>query len=234
MKGLVAYDSSSDEEADQDPVAPAQNSVHTPTALPQAENLPTDTQNDASVLGVEAAMVGPSMPAYAFEAPLMEDLNDLPSTMSEQDLVRHLTKASHTMQEIPPSPPGSPNPSTDIRLKRFLGLKATGLHFNEDLAKKNSFRNPALFSSLAERAGLDEREQYATSISPSLYGPPELPQTAFKEELARSQQSIRDQQAARKKQAAAAGRRTIDFTSASVSGTASQSSTPGSRQKSGS
>ena len=230
MKGLVAYDSSSDEETEPGDAQATEASV---TAVPHAQSVQTSQQNgiDTVLPAADAAMVGPSMPTEAFENPTIEDLNDLPSTMAEQDLVRHLTQASHSMGAIPPSPPGSPNPATDARLKRFLDLKATGLHFNEDLAKKNSFRNPALFSNLADRVGLGEHEQYATSISPSLYGLAELPPYAYKEELARSQQSMRDQQAARKKQAATAGRRTIDFAAAGASGTSSQTSTPGSQPK---
>lgn len=176
-------------------------------------------------------MVGPVMPTEEFGSASIEDLNDLPSNMSEQDLVRHLTQASHPMRAIPPSPPGSPDPATDARVQRFLDLKVKGLHFNEDLAKKNSFRNPALFSNLAERAGLTEDEQCTTSIPPSVTGFSKPPPFAYKEELARSQQSIRDQQASRKKQASAAGKRTIDFATAGVSGTSSQTSTPGSQRK---
>jgi hypothetical protein len=224
MNGLVAYDSSSDDDAEpvkapRAAVGGATNSASLAHVAPAKNGVDTDE--------TESAMVGPSMPTEITGGSSMEDLDDLPADVSEQDLVRHLTQATHSMKAIPPSPPGSPNPATDARLKRFLALKATGMHFNEDLAKKNSFRNPALLSNLMERTGLSDDDQYANSISRALYQPADLPGFAYKEELARSQQRIRGQQATRKKQAAAVGKRTIEFTSA----TSSQTSTPGSVRK---
>ncbi|ETN38699.1 uncharacterized protein HMPREF1541_06736 [Cyphellophora europaea CBS 101466] len=227
MSGLVAYDSS-DEEVEQAsaPSVPVPTLASAPRETASAPNGATNFTTSANAI---PSLVGPVMPTE--EYPEIEDLNDLPESMSEQDLVRHLTQASHPMTAIPLSPPGSPNAAVEAKFKRFLELKSKGLHFNEDLANKSSFRNPALFSTLMERTGLDGSSQYTTSLPKSVYEPQSFPSYAYKEELARSQQSIRDQQAARKKQASAAGKRTIEFIQAGGSGTSSQKSTPGSQRR---
>lgn len=235
MTGLVAYDSSSDEDTEPQPVVESKNPPQDAVPIHNSESGPADRPiGSTTTTDREAALVGPVMPTEMLDSSLAEDvsvLDDVPDTMSEQDLVRHLTQASHPMTTIPPSPPGSPDPATDVKFKRFLNLKAQGLHFNEDLAKKPSFRNPALLSTLLERAGLSDEAHYATSLPASVYDPGTLPTYAYKEELARRQQSIRDQQAARKKQASAAGKRIIDFAPGGGSATSSQTSTPGSQRK---
>ena len=236
MTTLVAYDSSSDDDAAPETVpaskaSPLRNVASIPSRESDQAGNPIDGMASTDR---EATMVGPVMPNEASEGVLAEGLdvlNEVPDTMSEQDLVRHLTQASHPMTTIPPSPPGSPDPATDAKFKRFLDLKAQGLHFNEDLAKKDSFRNPALLSTLMERAGLSTDAQYATSLPTAVYDPTALPSYAYKDELARRQQSIRDQQIVCKKQASAARKRVIDFTPGGASGTSSQTSTPGSQRK---
>lgn len=216
MNGLVAYDSSSDEERESSKNEPSRQ------AKPNSKN--QDPIKDGFQEDL-VSLIGPTMPTQLPESYGTTSLDELPNSISEQDLIRHLTQASHPMEEIPPSPPASPDPSTETRFKKFLALKAQGLHFNEDLATKSSFRNPALFATLLEKNGLDGSAQYASSLPPSLWNPQSLPAYGYKEELARSQQSIRDQNVARKKQAAATSKRTIEFAPASGSGSVSSSRT---------
>lgn len=227
MNGLVAYDSSSEDEdvnatkfgAKSGDEAIEQKNSATSTA----SNTDVATQNGPDMN--DASMIGPAMPMESSELDESNDLDDISPDMSEQDLIRHLTRSTQPMKAIPPSPPGSPDASIEARFKKYLALKAQGMHFNEDLAKKSSFRNPALFSTLLEKNGLEGSDQYASSLPTSIWDPHALPSYGYKEELARSQQSIRDQQAARKKNAA--GKRTIEFAPATGSGTSSQTSTPG-------
>jgi hypothetical protein len=229
MNGLVAYDSSSDDEA---PDAPSTSgsAAHSKQNAREVASEPAASVSD----GGSVSMIGPTMPAQLhepFDNGLDNDLDNLPDDISEQDLIRHLTQAPRPMIDIPPSPPGSPDPSTENRFKKFLALKAQGLHFNEDLAKKSSFRNPALFATLLEKSGLDSSAQYASTLSLSVWDPQSLPAYGYKEELARSQQSLRDREAARKKQAMAAGKRTIEFTAASSPANSSKASTPDASRK---
>ena len=242
MKGLVDYGSDSDVEdsrtgpkavlatANAPPlnVNAQQKEATKVVATPEA-----DTANSAP-------MVGPSMPTNVDldeDATGHSDEDATPdphlTNLSEQDLVRQLTQASHPMTALPPSPPGSPDSITEAKFKKFLELKARGLHFNEDLAKKPSFRNPALLGTLMSRAGIDGPAQYATSLPASVWDPSALPSYAYKEELMKSQQSIRDSEWARKQKESKIGKRTIDFAPASGSVPSSQHSTPGFRQKSG-
>ena len=229
MTSLVSYESSSDEDEGEKP-SPAPRVSERPALNGEPlrhENRPTvrtaDDYDDDS-----KPMIGPSMSNALLEREDGEgDSPQLPDDLSEQDLVRFLTQASHPMIELPPSPPGSPNLQVEAKFKRFLELKSKGLHFNEDLANKATFRNPALLSTLMDRAGMDAAAQYATSLPTSVWDPRSLPSFAYKEELLRSQQAIRDQEGARKKQASAAGKRTIEFASASRSGASSHTSTPG-------
>lgn len=229
MDSLVSYESSSDGEEGEKPL-PAPSVSEMPALNGDSlrhENAPivrtADGHDDDS-----KPMIGPSM---SHALPEQEDGDghspQLPDDLSEQDLVRFLTQASHPMTELPPSPPGSPNPQVEAKFKRFLELKSKGVHFNDDLAKKTTFKNPALLSTLMDRAGIGPGAQYATSLPASIWDPQSLPSFAYKEELLKGQQAIRDQEGARKKQASAAGKRTIEFASASRSGASSHTSTPG-------
>ena len=230
MNSLVSYESSSDEEELETPrlgqvAAPVSGdhpTVNGGSPQSQAESNVKTTDDDSK------PMIGPTIPHAISE---QEDRGEpdlqLPDDLSEQDLVRFLTQATHPMTELPPSPPGSPNPQIEAKFKRFLELKSKGLHFNEDLAKKTTFRNPAVLTTLMDRAGISGDAQYATSLPKNVWDSESLPPFAYKEELLKNQQAIRDQEAARKKQASAAGKRTIDFTSASRSGASSRTSTPG-------
>lgn len=227
MSGLVAYDSSSEDESYKTVAGPAhaandtRPSVNGSSTEQHISRATEVTDNELS------AMIGPTAPTAEPDRSRIEDLDELPEDMSEQDLIRHLTRAPYPMMTMPPSPPGSPDPATEDRFKKFLDLKAKGMHFNEDLAKKSSFRNPALLSSLLDRNGLDGDNQYATSLPLTVWDPSGLPTYAYKEELARNQQALRDQQTARKKEATLSGRRTIDFAPATGSGSSSRTSTPG-------
>jgi hypothetical protein len=238
MSGLVAYNSSSDDEGPPQnisgtvpaPVAAASSKPGTQPDIGLSRDDQPKVRNEESTPSISMAPIGPMMPTDEDREEQGQYMDQLPDDLSEKDLVRHLTRTSQAMPSIPPSPPGSPNPATEARFKKFLELKAAGLHFNQDLAKKSSFRNPALLSTLAERAGLDQMDQYSTTLPTSIWSPNDMPSWAYKDELAKSQQAVRDQQAVRKKQASAAGKRSIDFVSANGSGRNSQSSTPGSQR----
>lgn len=223
MQNLVNYDSSSDE----DDASLASASVPQSTARETNTGLPAlnGTAGPRAALdgGVEInarPVVGPIMRETATEG--SQEAGSEPDELPERDLIRHLTQASHPMTSIPASPTGSPTPAIEAKFKRFLELKSKGLHFNEDLVKKSSFQNPALFDNMMSKIGLDSDAQYATNMPSNVFDPKTLPAHGYKEELLRRQQSIRDSENARKKQASAAGKRTIDFAPANVYETESQ------------
>ncbi|EEP82969.1 proteasome subunit beta type 4 [Uncinocarpus reesii 1704] len=170
--------------------------------------------------------MGPFQPPEQFyskeETASLPHKSSLPS--SQRSLIRDMTLPPYPNLDIPPSPPGSPSPSSNQKFTHFLSLKKQGIHFNEKLASSSSLKNPSLFSSLRKHAGLEERSQYATSLDLGTWDVSGLPEWGYKEELQKVQQEIRskikdDQQSA--------PREGIDFVQASKQTNRSES--PGSR-----
>lgn len=230
MSALVDYGSSSEDEDGQALARPAREAALTREVVAINGERPTTGTPGEKATGEKGLLIGPTIPENVHDrADGHTGLEGLSDDMSEQDLIRYVTQASHPMTAIPPSPPGSPNPQLEAKFKRFLELKKKGLHFNEDLAKKSSFRNPALFTTLMDRAGLERDVQYATSLPATVWDADSLPAFAYKEELLKSQTMIRDEETAKKKKQSASGKRTIVFTAADRSGKSSRTSTPGGR-----
>ncbi|KAK3842031.1 MAG: HCNGP-like protein-domain-containing protein [Linnemannia gamsii] len=58
---------------------------------------------------------------------------------------------------IPPSPESEVNPDVQAKIEHFYTVKRTrGMHFNESLMKNKNFRNPRIYQTLVEAAGLNE------------------------------------------------------------------------------
>lgn len=76
------------------------------------------------------------------------------------------------------------------KFEHFMQLKRQGVHFNEKLAGSSALKNPALLQKLMASAGLEESDQYATTLPSDLWDPSAFPEWAYKEELAKSQQQI--------------------------------------------
>ena len=235
MSALVSYDSSSDDEGAATAIVTAAASVDTALSHTnlQAESSALDQIEDASArLDVSDAptvgpVLGPSAPTNGDVAET-ESSDVAPEHMSERDAIRYLTQAPIPMTSMPSSPPGSPDPVANARFARFLELKAKGVHFNEDLGRKSSFLNPGLLATMMSRVGVDEEHQYRTSLPLDLWNPNAFPEWAYKEELLRSQQQIRDKDDEQKKALSATGKRTIDFApSGGNSADSSRRSTPG-------
>ena len=105
----------------------------------------------------------------------------------------------------------------------FLELKKQGIHFNEKLARSSALKNPSLLRRLMDFAGLDEHDQYETTISRDVWDPTGFPSWAYKEELAKSQQEVLRK---KEEERARSQRESIEFVSASVSGQSSRAGTP--------
>ena len=104
--------------------------------------------------------------------------------------IRNLTLPTIPNFEIPLSPPGSPPPGMDKKFEHFLELKRQGVHFNEKLAQSSALRNPGLLEKLMRFAGVNEEDQYNTTLPEGLWNPKGFPTWAYKEELAKSQQEM--------------------------------------------
>lgn len=213
MPVLVTYDSS-DEDSEGPPAKVndasadrnGDESSHIPATSPSLVN-------PKSVHEESKPILGPSIPSDADQSNLNyeEDLDVLLPDLPEQDLLRYLTQPTYTAQ-IPPEPTGSADPAVTAKFKRFLQLKSKGIHFNEDLASKSSFKNPSLFANLLERTGLSAEAQYASTLPKTVFDPDSLPSWAFKEELLRSHQAYAAELNAIKKVQSSNGKRVIEFT----------------------
>ena len=144
-------------------------------------------------------------------------------------VVRDLTLPTVPNFNIPDSPPGSPPPGMEKKLSHFLELKKQGVHFNEKVANSSALKNPSILGKLMTFAGLEESNQYATTLPKELWDPQGFPPWAYHEELAKAQDEAQKE---REKEMARTQRETIDFVSAS--GQASMASAAGGRGLKGS
>lgn len=236
MNGLVGYGSSDEEEDDVVPTGIARTaSTH---VLENGSVAVNGTSTSEQSLGEpdiipkfseprQGPMVGPSKPTEVTSADYEDgDLEDS-MPMPERDMLRYLTQPSHPMTSLPPEPTEDADPTVTAKFRRFLELKSKGIHFNEDLASKTSFKNPNLFASLLERADLPSQAQYSSTFSSNLFDLKQFPEWAYKENLLKSQQEINAELEATKKSQSAAGKRTIEFAPASRGSAGSRESTPG-------
>jgi hypothetical protein len=127
--------------------------------------------------------------------------------------------------DIPPSPPGSPPPTSTKKFARFLELKKQGIHFNAKLETSSALKNPNLLPKLREFAGIDEKDSLATALSDDLAVPTSFPAWAYADQLNKTQQVIKKK---REEKQAQKQREAIDFVPATVSGASSRAVTPGS------
>lgn len=242
MSGLVGYESSSDEEAPgqlSPHVVPFSKSHDAPNNAPTGtKDLPPQEDQGASAPaassdeGLVGPLLGPAVEQNGTFVTEEELLSPVALTdMSERDAIRHLSQATIPATSLPPSPPGSPEPAANERFNRFLELKAKGIHFNEDLARKTAFRNPSLLSSMMSKYGIDEKAQYSTSLPLDLWDPTDFPAWVYKEGLLQNQQDLQGQSNAKKRMLSATGKRTIDFAPETTSGHSSRKSTPGQSSK---
>jgi HCNGP-like protein len=178
------------------------------------------------------AVLGPTLPPGPSEItdlpePEDEDISAAPGSpyTVQRNLLRDLTLPTHPNLDIPPSPPGSPNPSLNKKVDQFLDLKKKGIHFNSKLANSTALRNPALMDKLmdfvelgpdGEEKGL--RSQYVTTLPSDVWNPTgsAFPDWAFRGPLKESQDRVRKEHEAER----AAGKRGVDFVRGTSSGTA--------------
>lgn len=144
------------------------------------------------VASIDEGLVGPMGPSGLVSNGDVIFVPQSPYSTS-RSLVHDLTLPPIANLDIPPSPPGSPPPEIDKRLEHFLDLKSQGIHFNEKLARSSALKNPSLLEKLMKFAGMEDKDQYASTLSTEYWNPNEFPPWAYKDELLRSQTSISKQ-----------------------------------------
>ncbi|GES64529.1 HCNGP-domain-containing protein [Aspergillus terreus] len=223
MLGLGAYESS-DEEPEQRQASPKNDTnVQQPepatAAIPATSTVhepePKDTrpipEPTGPVLGPSHNDPQPSKPAPA--------RGSSPFSTSRA-LIQDLTLPPVPNLDIPPSPPGSPNPAANAKFAHFLSLKKQNVHFNEKLASSSSLRNPSLLQKLMEHAEIDDQAQYSTSLPLEVWDVTRLPTWGYKEELLKAQKEL---QYKTEEQKLAGQRDTIDFVAATPDATRTES-----------
>lgn len=159
---------------------------HREPSITQEANASTEPGDDKLV----GPVLGPPRPSSA-SGPTNGAASRASSPYSlNRSLVRDLTLPPVPNLDIPPSPPGSPSPSTTAKFAHFVELKKQGVHFNEKLARSSALKNPNLFQKLTRFAGIDENDEYASTLPKEMWDPTAFPAWAYKEELAKSQQEI--------------------------------------------
>lgn len=128
---------------------------------------------------------GPVLGPMHEELENRQAVEELSST--SRTFIHDLTLPPVPNLDIPPSPPGSPNPSANAKFAHFLSLKRQDVHFNDKLAGSASLKNPSLLRKLMEHAGIDYQAQYSSSLPPDLWNISKLPSWGYKEELLRAQ-----------------------------------------------
>ncbi|KAI3323621.1 hypothetical protein HD806DRAFT_93951 [Xylariaceae sp. AK1471] len=212
MAGLVAYESS-DEEEEVKPQPAPEPLRKTEAATADANSTPNTAKNQPAKSSEPNVVDEPSSAVYGPQIgpssgpnfpPLEEDPVDTadktvimpvppppgsPYT-AKRALLRDLTLPAVPDMDIPASPPGSPSAATSKKFENFLELKKKGVHFNARLADNPSMKNPALADKLLGFAELDHRDQYRTTLAADLWDPDVFPRYAYKEQLRQSQSDI--------------------------------------------
>ena len=85
---------------------------------------------------------------------------------------------------IPPSPPGSPDPSLSQKLDTFHRLRERGVFFNDRLGENKSFRNPRLLEKLRGYVGIED--QYGSNLPTSVWDPHGFKEEQFYDKLGMS------------------------------------------------
>ncbi|KMP02383.1 hypothetical protein CIHG_06394 [Coccidioides immitis H538.4] len=216
MLGLGAYGSSSEDEGNvpQPSHKSKQHENEHSRQIKDQENERIRPSSIHSTEDVSGPLMGPFQPSEQLNSTEeASSLSHQPVTLAAQrSLMRDMTLPPYPNLDIPPSPPGSPPPASSQKFTHFLSLKKQDIHFNEKLASSSSLKNPSLFSSLRQHAGLEEMSQYGTSLDHSIWDVTSLPHWGYKEELQRAQQEIRSKITEKK---GLTPRASVDFVGAS-------------------
>lgn len=199
---------------------------HVP-ALSEAESKTTGPTPGSPNVDLIGPAIGPVLPASipSPDEPIydIDEATPLSPYSASRSMIRQLTLPSVPNLDIPPSPPGSPVASTNAKFAHFLELKKKGVHFNAKLANSAASKNPSLMQKLMEFAGLDENDQYASTLPKEMWNPDGFPKSAYRQELAKSQKQILKR---REEEKSGGKRNAVDFVPATVSGESSRGGTP--------
>ncbi|KAL8975702.1 MAG: hypothetical protein Q9197_000044 [Variospora fuerteventurae] len=188
MSALVGYDSSDDDDAR----ILASRASQTLTYDPKATDADKDNERDTTtkVANLQSILVGPQGPPLDILGEQNGKSISVSPYLANRTTIRNLTMPTTPNFDIPESPLGSPSPGMEQKFEHFSHLKKQGVHFNEKLARSSALKNPALLQKLMASAGLKLNDQYTTALPETLWNPAALPEWAYKDNLAKSQQQM--------------------------------------------
>lgn len=198
MAALVSYGSSDEEDESQSktPIESLRTAISPPRSFSNDNHnnnineIRTESSDFTTELPV-GPILGPSQPvAEMLESFVDADFIPQSPYSANRAVLRDLTLPTVPKYDIPSSPHGSPIASTNTKFKHFLDLKKQGVHFNEKLSKSAALKNPSLMQKLMEFSDIDEVDQYATTLTKELWNPDGFPDSAYKEALSKSQQTM--------------------------------------------
>ena len=122
----------------------------------------------------------------------VENLENFPQSpySANRTLLHNLTLPKNPNFDIPSSPSTPPASGMTEKFEHFLKLKQEGTHFNEKLVQSTALKNPCLLEKLMTFAGMEENEQYATTLTDVIWDPIRVPVWAFKDELEKTRQNV--------------------------------------------
>ncbi|USP79727.1 hypothetical protein yc1106_07001 [Curvularia clavata] len=203
------------------PVTVAPAPAQAPPSAPPAP--PAPKQPSVSEGPVSGPSQGPGVsPSPADDGPADDAAPGSPYTTTRA-LIQNLTLPTVPNFNIPPSPPGSPPQRATKKFAQFLELKKKNQHFNHRLESSSVLRDPGHSQKLMDFAGISEEESYASTLSEDVAVPTVFPPWAYVEELKASQKHIAK---AKEQERSKKPRESVDFISATKSGTSSGTGTP--------
>ncbi|KAL5042302.1 hypothetical protein BDW71DRAFT_211340 [Aspergillus fruticulosus] len=191
MLGLGNYESSSEDEVEKERSPPE------PKQELKKSREGSQTHEDKTQHSLDAPALRETVHERELSGPVLGPMHDTgPSQTldgqpsSNRTLIHDLTLPPVPNLDIPPSPPGCPDPAANAKFAHFLSLKKQGIHFNDKLASSVSLKNPSLMRQMMEHAGIDDRTQYLTSLPTGLWNTSDLPSWGYKEELLKAQREL--------------------------------------------
>ncbi|KAF1953983.1 hypothetical protein CC80DRAFT_494222 [Byssothecium circinans] len=192
----IDYESSDEEEIA--PVKPAElkpsaTNAPSPVSAPKPNPAPIEKVT-LPVAPMDTPRQGPSAPDQSEDNDQKDDIPPGSPYTSNRMAIQNLTLPTIPNWDIPPSPPGSPPQKATKKFTQFLQLKKKGQHFNSRLETSSVLRDPNHLRKLQNFAGIDDNDQYASTLSEGLGVPAVWPEWAYGDELNASQKKLKASQ----------------------------------------
>jgi hypothetical protein len=138
-----------------------------PPSPPSRKLSPSPAQQTSS------HQISPSPQVIDLDTPASDEPEFMSQLAYTNALIRQATMPilPHDLEDfgIPPSPPGTPDPTLSQKLQNFRQLRDRGVYFNDRLGGNRGFRNPKLLEKLRGYAGIED--EYGSHLPLSTWNP---------------------------------------------------------------